>query len=77
VVDDTRSRASRPAENGGFDVLRREPPILHTMLRYGRLLRRSHWIQRYRMTAMLKKNVKHSATVTACMEHLSCARVSG
>src|SRR2546430_17261570 len=36
-----------------------------------RLLRRGHWIQRYRMTAMLKKNVRHSSTVTSCIEHLS------
>jgi hypothetical protein len=69
-------RASWPAENGGFDVLRREPSIPHTMLRCRPLLRRGHWIQRYRMMAMLKKNVRPSATVTSCMEHLSSARVS-
>jgi hypothetical protein len=29
-----------------------------------------HGIQRYRMTAMLKKNVRHSYTVTSGMAHL-------
>jgi hypothetical protein len=70
-------RESWPAENGGFDVLRHQQPIPHTMLRCRRLLRRGHWIQRNRMTAMLKKNVRPSATVTSCMEHPSSASVSG
>jgi hypothetical protein len=58
-------------------ALRCEQSILHTMLRCMPLLRRGHWIQRYTMTAMLKKNVRPSATVTSCMEHLSSASVSG
>jgi hypothetical protein len=70
-IDAIDGRASWPAENGAFDVLRREQSIPHTMLRCRRILRRGHWIQRYRMTAMLKKNVKPSATLTSCIEHLS------
>jgi hypothetical protein len=34
------------------------------------LPRRGHGSQRYTMTAMLKKNVRHSYTATSCMAHL-------